>query len=507
MDYESTKEAENTDTNCDDIGVKLGDHESFSECRTKDSDKEIKIDATVSDETNQETRRRTAEDRIDSCNIGSRNRVIDGERLEIGCDESVVTIAHVGDQIVTSDDYCRDHHASTAAIDTNSVTSTDDNTKTATTTCEQNSYPGSSQGSELKDLSSSLKRFPVSPQTLSKDPTCTFHEDALFICSNEASIEESTSVPPDFKTISNNSNSFESLSNQTTEQYLNTDMIDDAATFATKPNVFESANSSKNLSLQLDIENNLEVPINNLKDEVLVVSELNQTQLDSELDINMPYKFATGTPLLKGTESPKGSHNLTIAHPHPLSSQIATPTSISSSSSPLQKLTQSTTLGSAPSTRSSSTQIQDPSSSPPHISNRSSSALTQGKSIPLQFSGFSSSSSNCSHSSPTRTETTPKSQLQPKDIMLAELKSIRIASITARNTALETELANKRARLQEITRHLEAPASETVRRHIKLLHDYNDIRDIGQSLIGMIAEQRGVQIGSLYDYFGVGIKD
>ncbi|RKF79002.1 hypothetical protein GcM1_206031 [Golovinomyces cichoracearum] len=503
MDYESTKEAKNTDTNCDDLGVKLGDHESFSECRTKDSDKEINIDVAVSDEIDQEIKRTTAEDRIDSC---SKNRIIDNERLEIRCDESIVAIADVSDQIDTSDDYCRDHHASTAAIDTNSVTSTYDNTKTATTTCEQNSYPGSSQGTKLKDLSSSLKGFPVSPQTLSKDPTCTFHEDALFICSNKASIEESTSVPPEIKNISHNNNSFESLSNQTTEQYLNTDMIDDAATFATKQNVFESANSSKNLSLQLDIENNHEVPTNYLKDEVLVVSELNQTQFDPELDINMPYKFATGTPLMKGTESPKGSHNLTIAHPHPLSSLTATPTSISSSS-PLQKLTQSTTLGSAPSTRSSSTQIQDPSSSPPHISNRSSSAFTQGKSIPLQFSGFSSSSSNCSHSSPTRTETTPKSQLQTKDIMLAELKSIRIASIMARNTALETELANKRARLQEITRHLEAPASETVRRHIKLLHDYNDIRDIGQSLIGMIAEQRGVQIGSLYDDFGVGIKD
>jgi len=51
------------------------------------------------------------------------------------------------------------------------------------------------------------------------------------------------------------------------------------------------------------------------------------------------------------------------------------------------------------------------------------------------------------------------------------------------------------------------PAAETVKRHIKLLHDYNDIRDVGQGLIGMIADNRGVRIGELYAEFGVGLKD
>jgi hypothetical protein len=46
-----------------------------------------------------------------------------------------------------------------------------------------------------------------------------------------------------------------------------------------------------------------------------------------------------------------------------------------------------------------------------------------------------------------------------------------------------------------------------VKTHIHLLHQYNDIRDIGQGLIGMIADNRGVRIGELYEEFGVGLQD
>ncbi len=51
------------------------------------------------------------------------------------------------------------------------------------------------------------------------------------------------------------------------------------------------------------------------------------------------------------------------------------------------------------------------------------------------------------------------------------------------------------------------PAADTVKRHIKLLHDYNDIKDIGQGLVGMIADQRGLRVGDLYEEFGVDLKD
>jgi hypothetical protein len=44
---------------------------------------------------------------------------------------------------------------------------------------------------------------------------------------------------------------------------------------------------------------------------------------------------------------------------------------------------------------------------------------------------------------------------------------------------------------------------------IRLLHQYNETKDIGQQLIGLVAENRGVPVGSLYegDEFGVGPGD
>jgi len=90
---------------------------------------------------------------------------------------------------------------------------------------------------------------------------------------------------------------------------------------------------------------------------------------------------------------------------------------------------------------------------------------------------------------------------------MTELKAMKISSINARNAALEAEIASAEAKLAETTSALEDPAAETVKNHIKLLHDYNDIRDVGQGLIGMIADGRGVRIGDLYDEFGVGLKD
>lgn len=52
-------------------------------------------------------------------------------------------------------------------------------------------------------------------------------------------------------------------------------------------------------------------------------------------------------------------------------------------------------------------------------------------------------------------------------------------------------------------------ASAVVARHVRLLREYNQIKDVGQQLMGIVAENRGVTVGSLYKSgeFGVGSKD
>ncbi|RDW84732.1 hypothetical protein BP6252_02322 [Coleophoma cylindrospora] len=115
---------------------------------------------------------------------------------------------------------------------------------------------------------------------------------------------------------------------------------------------------------------------------------------------------------------------------------------------------------------------------------------------------------------PTASDSRPSSQ-KNKEALRAELKAIKMSSIQTRISSLEAEIASKRAKLAEVTEELkyDAPANTaydpatTVKTHIKLLHDYNDIRDVGQGLLGMIADSRGVRVGTIYEEFGVDQKD
>lgn len=50
-------------------------------------------------------------------------------------------------------------------------------------------------------------------------------------------------------------------------------------------------------------------------------------------------------------------------------------------------------------------------------------------------------------------------------------------------------------------------AAAIVQRHIRLLHEYNEIKDIGQGLMGLIAEARGVRHVEVQRDFGIGDGD
>lgn len=46
-------------------------------------------------------------------------------------------------------------------------------------------------------------------------------------------------------------------------------------------------------------------------------------------------------------------------------------------------------------------------------------------------------------------------------------------------------------------------AHAVVKRHIKLLHEYNEIKDIGQGLMGLIADSKGMRYVDVQSEFGI----
>lgn len=59
----------------------------------------------------------------------------------------------------------------------------------------------------------------------------------------------------------------------------------------------------------------------------------------------------------------------------------------------------------------------------------------------------------------------------------------------------------------EKTKFALASANAVVTAHITALQRYNEIKDIGQGLMGMIAEARGVRVADVMEDFGVGETD
>ena len=60
---------------------------------------------------------------------------------------------------------------------------------------------------------------------------------------------------------------------------------------------------------------------------------------------------------------------------------------------------------------------------------------------------------------------------------------------------------------EEKTKSALATANAVIKEHIALLHKYNEIKDIGQGLMGLIADKRGVRVASVMEEFGMEEKD
>ncbi|KAG2412705.1 hypothetical protein HFD88_010262 [Aspergillus terreus] len=75
-----------------------------------------------------------------------------------------------------------------------------------------------------------------------------------------------------------------------------------------------------------------------------------------------------------------------------------------------------------------------------------------------------------------------------------------IAELESQAEQLESQIASVKSQLKD-------DPAVTVQRHIRLLHDYNEIKDIGQGLMGLIADARGMRQIDVQKEFGVGDRD
>ncbi|CAJ1070887.1 DNA repair protein SWI5 homolog [Xyrichtys novacula] len=71
------------------------------------------------------------------------------------------------------------------------------------------------------------------------------------------------------------------------------------------------------------------------------------------------------------------------------------------------------------------------------------------------------------------------------------------------------ELERRKEQLDNEIAQLEADGYrvEELEHHIDMLHEYNDIKDIAQSLLGRIAALRGTTTRDLYSHFGLELDD
>lgn len=73
------------------------------------------------------------------------------------------------------------------------------------------------------------------------------------------------------------------------------------------------------------------------------------------------------------------------------------------------------------------------------------------------------------------------------------------------------EVAKLREKLEKVEQEMgalkEDYSEEELQAHIDKLHEYNEMKDMGQLLLGKIAEVEGTTTAALYEQFGLELDD
>jgi hypothetical protein len=105
----------------------------------------------------------------------------------------------------------------------------------------------------------------------------------------------------------------------------------------------------------------------------------------------------------------------------------------------------------------------------------------------------------------------------PQEITLAELKAQKAALLASLGALPAIQVLMEESASSDLEMDasdggptetdIMAAANKTVKEHIKLLHEYNELKDVGQGLMGLIADQRGVRIVEVQEEFGIDAMD
>jgi hypothetical protein len=105
----------------------------------------------------------------------------------------------------------------------------------------------------------------------------------------------------------------------------------------------------------------------------------------------------------------------------------------------------------------------------------------------------------------------------PQEITLAELRAQKAALLASLGALPAIQVLMEESASSDVDMEdgdgeptetdILAAANKIVKEHIKLLHQYNELKDVGQGLMGLIADQRGVRIVEVQEEFGIDAKD